>query len=44
MILRQVRDYMDVGQLNKLETKKQYLLHNDSSKNFGRWLMVKIGL
>jgi hypothetical protein len=42
--LRQVREYMKVGDLNRQAADKYYLVHTTPSKNFSRWLMTTISL
>ena len=44
MVLRQVKDYMNVGQLDRLEQEKLTFKHKQPSKCFGKWLTQKIGL
>lgn len=44
MVLRQVKDKMNVGQLDRLEAEKLTFKHKEPNKNFGKWLMQKIEL
>ena len=44
MVLRQVKEYMNVGQLDRLEQEKLTFKHKWPNKCFGRWLTQKIGL
>ena len=44
MVLRQVREHMDVELVSRQEKKEKYLVHKDPRKNFSRWLACCINL
>ena len=44
LILRMVRERMDVDQMYRCESKKEYFDHALPRKSFGRWLMAELAL
>ncbi len=44
LVLRMVRERMQVHSLYRKETKKEYFDHKLPRKSFGRWLMSELAL
>ena len=44
LVLRMVRERMNVHNLHRQEAKKQYFDHVLPSKSFGRWLMKELAM